>query len=273
MFKYVTILLLALVLTACESEAALVLRIHNETSTAEAIIELTQGPIRATEQAQAIASAEALVSLEAQQTQMALDQASTQQAHNAQSTANAGAMLADLQALEEEGRIESISGHYIQLDDFIKSAAMINYFDFFETNNRSTNFALRAHMLLESAGTRGNAFTSGCGFVFRLQDFGNFYLIYQGMDGNVWFFRELNDQLTHVAHRYVGQVGFPRAEMDILFIVQGPTFQWFVDGSYIGQFYEPVFEDGELFYSLVSGTNEGFGTRCTLTDVDLWEFD
>lgn len=269
-------------LTGCESEEAAVQRILNETATAEAIADLTQAPILATQHAEQEATAEvenatasAIASQEAQQTTMALARTVTAEAQRAQATADAGAMLADIQELAELGYLESTDGYYQTLRPYTESKAMINYIGFEPTRIDAINYVIRGHISAAMDGEAGNAFNSGCGFAFRISEEGDYYLIVQAMDGNVYLHKTVpgTNRLSRVDGRYAGQIGFPNAEFDFIFIVEGPSFRWFVNGEYIAQFYHSAFPEGELAYAMVSGTNIGFGTRCTMTNVEAWILD
>lgn len=274
------VLIVSMFLVAgCESEEAAVQRVLNETATAEAIADLTQAPILATQQAEQDATAEvenatasAEASREAQQTAMAQARTATAEAERAQSTANAGAMLADLEHLAELGYLESTDGVYLSLRDYFESKAMINYIGLEPTRISSTNYVIRGHISAAMDGEAGNAFNSGCGFAFRISEDGDFYMIIQAMDGNVYLLKTVpgSNMLPRVDSRYAGQIGFPNAEFDFIFIVEGPSFRWFVNGEYVAQFYHAAFTEGELAYAMVSGTNTGFGTRCSMTNVEAW---
>jgi hypothetical protein len=276
-----TIIIALFLLTGCESEEAAVQRVLNETATAEAIVELTQGPIRATQQAEEEATAEAenatasaIASQDAHRTSVAVARTSTAEAEQAQATANAGTMLADLQNLAEAGYLESTSGYYSTLPDYNQARAMINYFGIEPLFIEPTNFVLRGHVEAAMDGESGNAFSSGCGFAFRMTE-DTFYVVIQAMDGNVFLYKKMagSNSLPVMARKYVGQIGFPEAEFDFTLVVEGPVFNWFVNGEHITQFYDGSYEDGGVGYAMLSGTNIGFGTSCSISEAEIWILD
>lgn len=279
---FIIMILVVFLLSGCESEEAAVQRVLNETATAEAISELTQGPIRATQQAEQSATAEvenatasAIASQEAHRTSVALARTATAEAEQAQSTANAGAMLADLQAIAESGYLESTAGYYSPLPDYNQARAMINYFGIEPLFIEPSNFVLRGHVVAAMDGESGNAFSSGCGFAFRMTE-ETFYVVIQAMDGNVYLYKKRagSNTLPVVGRKYVGtQIGFPEAEFDFTLVVEGPSFRWFVNGQHITQFYDAAYEEGGIGYAMLSGTNVGFGTSCSITDAELWILD
>lgn len=281
MLLFIVLILIIFLLMGCESEEVAVQRILNETATAEAIIELTQGPIRSTQQAEeestlamenATTTAAALQ--DAHRTSVAVASTSTTEARQARSTANAGAMLAQLHELADAGYLQSTDGYYEALRDYYQARAMINYFDYEWLAIEPTDFVIRGHILARMDGEAGNAFNSGCGIIFRITD-ETFYIIIQAMDGNVFFYKKLrgSNVLPVMGRKFVGQIGFPEAEFDFMLVVEGPSFHWFVNDEHIAQFYDGSYQDGRLGYAMLSGTNIGFGTSCTITDVEAWILD
>ena len=152
---------------------------------------------------------------------------------------------------------------------------MINYFGIEPLYIEPSNFVLRGHVEAAMDGESGNAFSSGCGFAFRMTE-DTFYVVIQAMDGNVYLYKKRagSNTLPVVGRKYVGtQIGFPEAEFDFVLVVEGPSFRWFVNGQHITQFYDAAYEDGGVGYAMLSGTNIGFGTSCSITDAEIWILD
>ncbi|MGD8604245.1 MAG: hypothetical protein PVF49_06695, partial [Anaerolineales bacterium] len=236
------------------------------------------GPIRATQQAEEEATAEvenatatAVAVQDAHRTSVALASTIVVETEQARATANAGEMLADLQAMAEAGYLESTAGHYESLPDYYQARAMINYFGYEWLYMDPTNFVLRGHVLARMDGESGNAFSSGCGIIFRVTEH-TYYVAIQAMDGTVYFYKKRanSNVLPVLGRKYVGQIGFPEAEYDFTLIVDGPSFHWFINGEHIAQFYDGSYEHGDIGYAMLSGTNTGFGTSCSITDVEIW---
>ena len=63
------------------------------------------------------------------------------------------------------------------------------------------------------------------------------------------------------------------AEADFSLVVSGNIAYVYVNKEFIGEytFSEDFQMDGKLAYSLLSGTNKDYGTKCDMTNVQLWQ--
>jgi hypothetical protein len=48
---------------------------------------------------------------------------------------------------------------------------------------------------------------------------------------------------------------------------------FYVNGEYVYSWRDEVLKEGNLALTLLSGINTGFGTRCTMENVELWVLD
>jgi hypothetical protein len=64
-------------------------------------------------------------------------------------------------------------------------------------------------------------------------------------------------------------------EVDFSMVAMRDKFHVFVDGAYIATYYGRADDwlDGWIGYAVISGTNAGYGTRCEITNVELWEVE
>ena len=116
------------------------------------------------------------------------------EAARAESTAQAQAMQEVVQNLYAEGNLETTDGIYNTIADFDESWAQIDWYQWSYTGYSPTDFVIRANAAWDSASERANLFNSGCGFVFREDGTDNHYLAYLGMDGYVYFDRNVHDR-------------------------------------------------------------------------------
>ena len=72
------------------------------------------------------------------------------------------------------------------------------------------------------------------------------------------------------ARKRTNAEGVPEGEAEFVMAVQDQTITVYVNGVQAFSYTEPLYKPGVLTYSLVSGTNKGYGTRCKMTDVSLW---
>lgn len=114
---------------------------------------------------------------------------------------------------------------------------------------------------------------SGCGFVFREDGVANHYLAFLALDGYVNFTRTVNNNGTFLGRSYYGRVGRPSGSANIMLVVEGSTFTFFVNGEKVHRRSDQGLASGNLALTLLSGINTDFGTRCQMTNVDLWVLD
>jgi hypothetical protein len=197
-------------------------------------------------------------------------QAGTQQAITA-ATEQAQPMADLLTTLQTDGWLTSTDGEFTPMIDFDESWAQINWFQWYPTFLSPTSFVIRADITYESASDVANWFNSGCGFVFRYEDNDNFYVTFMKLDGNVEVSRWHNGYGTTLQNSYYGKLDLPRGSAEMVLIAEGPSIIILINGQKVVRLSDSVFTSGDLFYTLVSGTNKDFGTRCKMTNVGLWE--
>lgn len=174
-------------------------------------------------------------------------------------------------ALQDEGFLKTTEGEYFRLADFEESWAQIGWYQWWFTGYQPTDFVLRAHTSWESASRFADWFNAGCGFVFREQDPDNHYMIYLGLDGFVYLRGYIKGRFRELGKEYYDQIQNVQGEADVTLAVSGESIRYYVNGERVMQRRNNELPSGNLSYTLVSGTNLTFGTRCSITDVELWQ--
>ncbi len=194
----------------------------------------------------------------------------------ARATSTAQPLADAIQRLASEGYITQSHGYYESLLDFYRSWAQINWYQWYDTGKAPTDFVVRADVTWQSASATANWFNSGCGFVFRetpreteAQGL-NHYLAYLGLDGVVYMSRQSNSQFIELGKATYGRVEVPDGSAQIMLVVEGDTFHFFVNDEHVLTRQDGTLPAGGLSYTLLSGTNRDFGTRCEMTGVGLW---
>jgi hypothetical protein len=62
----------------------------------------------------------------------------------------------------------------------------------------------------------------------------------------------------------------PADGANLMLAVEGDKIHFFVNGLLMLSEKDKSFQEGNLAYTLNSGTNKGFGTRCQMDNVELW---
>lgn len=188
-------------------------------------------------------------------------------------TAQAGSFLEVIQTLQSEGHIETTTGRYYTLSDFHQSWAQINWYQWYYTDYSPANFVIRADAEWESASVKANFWNSGCGFVFREDGVDNHYVAYLGMDGYVYFARNVRGVYSRLGSSYYGKLDVPADAAELMLAVDGTKITFFVDGDRVHTRTDQGLSEGTLALTLLSGINTDFGTRCRMTNIELWELD
>lgn len=173
--------------------------------------------------------------------------------------------------LHQQGLLTDPQGRYQALQPFEATWAQINYYDLLLTGYAPTDFVLRADMQWESASERANFWNSGCGFVFRMNARGDHYLVFLGLDGNLYFYRKLDETISRLGSAPYREGLSVSGSSQMTLAMEGQTLTVFVNGEQVYRQSDETFSTGLLGYALISGTNKGFGTRCLMTNVELWD--
>lgn len=207
---------------------------------------------------------------QAEETKAAV-QATLEQA-KLEKTQAAEPMFALVQELYEDGYLTSTDGRYMQLEDFQESWAQMAWYRGWWAADNLVDFVLVADMAWSSASDVANWQHSGCGFYFRARNSGeDHYVAFVLLDGYVILLRSLKDNIILLGEAYYGKPDVPKGGVEFGLAVQGSTFHIFVNGKKVLTRQDTYLTDGDVAYSLLSGTNKDYGTRCTMTNVDVWD--
>jgi len=206
---------------------------------------------------QATAEAESMLALTAEVMQAA--------------TAEAQEMYSVVEKLYADGLLQKTSGTYIKVEDFSETWAQLNWYQWWKTGLSPADFVIRAHTEWESASKTANWFASGCGFVFRETNEDNHYMIYLALDGNVYMKGYIDGKFRELGREYAGGINHLKGGADVMLVVEGSRFIYFVNGEKVFDREHTELREGNLALTLVSGTNKDFGTRCSITDIEVWD--
>jgi hypothetical protein len=182
-------------------------------------------------------------------------------------------MKKEVQSLAGQKLVSSSKGTYYRVQDFTGEWAKLSYYHWWPLNRKPENFAIRADINWESAKPLGNPSKSGCGFVFHENSISDLHLSFLSMDGYVRNYRTEKNVVSDLKGNYAGKFNYPADKAKIMLVVD---YQWitvFVNGKQVVRFQDDRLDGGGLAFAVASGSNNGFGTRCTFQNVDLWEFN
>ena len=178
-----------------------------------------------------------------------------------------------IQSFSNDGYLESTSGTFHAIPDFNETWAQLNWYQWWDTGFAPKDFVITAHTAWESASDTADWWNSGCGFVFREEDEDNHYLAYLGMDEWVYLSRVRGGNWASLGDNAYGSLAIPKGEADVAMVVEGREIHYFVNGEHVLSRDDLQDAEGLLGLTLLSGTNKGFGTRCIMSDIALWEIE
>jgi hypothetical protein len=222
----------------------------------------------------------------ATETQLAAEEKATRQA-NAQETllaktqegyARATEAVSEIRpivdALYDAGHITTRDGYHQELNTWEYNWAQMNWYTIFPTkgDSEATDFVLLMDLSWESASKYNELDVAGCGFAFRADEtYGSYYAFLLTLDGYLSFLSKTPQKYSVLSKAYWGKLDYAEGSTTIILVAQGNTFQVFnTDLERIDLRYGSALTEGSIAYILSSGSNDGFGTRCQFTDVDLW---
>jgi hypothetical protein len=172
----------------------------------------------------------------------------------------------------QKGYLSSTNGEYHRLEDFSMDFANASLtFEKRETGYSPQDFIVKAHFKWQSA--IANPDPGGCGWAFRKMKNDSYLffvdreMVYLGM----W---KLNQWTRYGRTTGSGWVGLGNpAEADVALIVNKGKAYVIVNDTFTSSHTldtDYLTGSGELDYVVVAGTYKDYGTRCEMTNVDLW---
>ena len=190
-------------------------------------------------------------------------------------TEQARPMSEQIQKLKEEGYLSSTAGDWHKIDNFDQSLAETNGYYWWNTGLQAVDFVIQANAEWWSADETSSLFNAGCGFIFRSIDKQNRMAAILTLDGKARFDRLDNGEWRTPILSDSVPVNALNDRAQLMLIVQENKLTFFKDDVELLSIEEdllssPKFQGGDLAFTLMSGTDIGFGTHCKLTDIELW---
>ena len=184
-----------------------------------------------------------------------------------------------LRKYHDAGQISTTEGKYVELDDYEHALATKLSYEWTETGVTAKNFIVRADFEWTNAVNTINI--SGCGFVFRSQPNGDHYLMILDAASGVKL-ASSTDRGTYSmgspqnGDQKISDFGSGPYQANLTMIVNGLKTYIYLNDIYQGEYQlldYRITESGSLANAVLSGTSEGYGTRCKMTNVRAWIID
>lgn len=188
-------------------------------------------------------------------------------------TPNTGsiALRARLKTLVSLGVLDSTDGKYYQMMDHSRTMAKKGWYETVRKDIKPKNFVIRAETSWESASSNPDLAASGCGFMFHEQEYEQFYIVYLTMDGTARFLRVGPNQEEKHLENFYKKLDVPGDSAELVLAVIDNRIIFMVNGEVVLEEFDNSFQEGSLGYSIHSGSDEGFGIRCKMENVELIE--
>lgn len=180
----------------------------------------------------------------------------------------------EAQSYYDLGYLSSTEGTFKEIDDFSDSWAQLGWYQWYPLRKTVADFYMSAHFKWSSA--YKNADESGCGFIFAIQPDTSHYAVF--LDRTKIIFLDADASyggysLPVGRTRGSGKVKFDNpAEADFTLIVNGISAFVLVDNELTGEYTlaKSRILRGDVGFTILSGTNKDYGTRCEMTNIRLF---
>lgn len=184
--------------------------------------------------------------------------------------------FAVVQKVQAAGQIPTTEGKYMKLDDFQDEVSNKLSYAWAETGVDARNFIVQADFEWSSAVNTTNL--SGCGFVYRIQSDGDHYLIVLDSFSGIKLASSTDRGTYSMGSPANGDTkalnfGTSPYHANFTLVVYDLKSYVYINDHYYGEYklldYR-ITDSGELAPAVLSATDVGYGTRCTITNTELW---
>ncbi len=193
---------------------------------------------------------------------------------NLAATQQIEARQAILQKYVDAGYIDSTAGKFEELNEFHEEWPQLHWYQWWPIHSAGRQYGdlvFQAHFKWQTAIRTSDL--SGCGIVFGVQPNSDHYAVFIDR-ARIAFMMNRGNKVYQVGKTSgTGRLNIQEpTEADVAVIIKGATSYVLVDGQATKYTLSAdQSSSGEFAYSLLSGTNKDFGTRCDITDAYLWE--
>jgi hypothetical protein len=159
-----------------------------------------------------------------------------------------------------------------------ESWAQRDYLRWWPSGYKLSDFVVMTHIQYDSAQDFNASWEGGCGFAIRAKDASNYMLLYLLIGG-------VNERLIAMTSKGVQQIkpdwvlpNLPiskktQGEADFAVVAEKDKITTYTNGVKTYTWKVKQTDAGDIGYTIVSGTNAGFGTSCKMTDTRLWKLE
>ncbi len=188
-------------------------------------------------------------------------------------TAQAASFLPLVQDLVNRGYLPSTQGSYYRPDNYSQSLASNSGLIVHRMGYSPSAFLVRANIKYEVANSKtGNWFITGCGFAYWDNGQNDYYSIFPALDGFVYARAFMKGRQYRLDQSFYRIPPRPSGSYTAT-LVAGPRGSYLWIGEDLVKHtivLDKSMTSGALSFLVASGSEQGYGMRCSFTDVELW---
>jgi hypothetical protein len=176
-----------------------------------------------------------------------------------------------LQKFNDKGYISTLDGDAAELDPFKEDWAQLGWYQWWPFDFETGDFVFSGHLKWSTASPTPEI--SGCGIVFGLQENGDHYVVFLDKSRILFLMSRGPNVYTVGKTRGPGTTNYSNpAEADFAVSVKGQSTYVSVDGTVTEYtLSQDQTSKGQFGFSVLSGTNKDYGTRCEMTNMIFWQ--
>ena len=180
--------------------------------------------------------------------------------------------FAVVQKIHEAGQISTLGGTYSKLDDYSDELAMSYGYSWNPTGKNAKSFIVRADFDWEVANQKNY---SGCGYMFRQA--GQYYYII-ALDGLNGVLLSYTGSDGHYPASLIKKMSMPDLgsnpyHAQFTLVVTDTAAYTYVNGNFLTEHRLQsnwLTDSGPLSSLVLTGSDTDYGTRCKITNAELW---
>jgi hypothetical protein len=190
----------------------------------------------------------------------------------ASSTNQANTIQRSVQNLIVKGILTSNQGTFAALPDFDQSLAVSNTSKTFPSEYAPNNFVIRADTFWNAATNVTNWYASGCGFTFHMTNNNeDYYAVTLMLDGHVELLSYTKGVMSVVTRPLYGLLSTPSGGAQVMLVVNNGWITYYINEKQVLRIQANAHPIGQLGTAVFSGTNQGYGVRCQMENIEIWQ--
>ncbi len=172
---------------------------------------------------------------------------------------------------KEKDYVTTTTGEFSELDPFKEDWAQLNWYNNYPPYIKAKDFVFSGHFNWSTANVQSDL--SGCGVMFGVQENGDHYAVFLDKSRILFLMSRGGNTYNVGKTSGPGTVDFSiPAEADFILSVKGQSVFVSVDGE-VTEYTLSVDQTsaGTFAFSILSGTNKDYGTRCEMTNMIFWQ--